>query len=250
VFVLSDLDLGMNQWMCKPFQYPAAPMDRGKVLWEKDLEELKGSWGRYLDKDGDGIPYRTVPGNKHPMSSYFLRGTGHDENARYSEEAPVWERNMDRIKKKYVTARQHVPAPILQSVKGAQAGILAFGSSEAAIQEARVLLEKDQGLKTDFMRIRAVPFTDQVRAFIETHDQTYVVELNRDGQMFSLLAVAYPDLAPKLVQVACNDGLPATAKWVRDTIVDRMGQIRPGAKPAAKPKAKKTASRKKEVRPS
>ncbi|HEY2982037.1 MAG TPA: 2-oxoacid:acceptor oxidoreductase subunit alpha, partial [Anaerolineales bacterium] len=138
VFVLSDLDMGMNQWMCKPFQYPDKPMDRGKVLWEKDLEELKGNWARYLDKDGDGIPYRTIPGNKHPTSAYFLRGTGHDENARYTEEAPIWQRNMDRIKKKYETAKKYLPAPIVHSTKGATQGIIAFGSTEAAIQEARV----------------------------------------------------------------------------------------------------------------
>ena len=106
VFVLSDLDMGMNQWMSKPFEYPDGPMQRGKVLWEKDLEELKGNWGRYLDKDGDGIPYRTVPGNKHPVSSYFTRGTGHDEQARYTEDAAVWQRMMDRLKKKYETARE------------------------------------------------------------------------------------------------------------------------------------------------
>ncbi len=116
VFVLSDLDIGMNQWMSKPFEYPDTPMDRGKILWEKDLEELKGNWGRYLDKDGDGIPYRTVPGNKHPMASYFLRGTGHDENARYTEEASVWLRNMDRLKKKYETARKFVPAPVVRNM--------------------------------------------------------------------------------------------------------------------------------------
>jgi 2-oxoglutarate ferredoxin oxidoreductase subunit alpha len=245
VFVLSDLDMGMNQWMCKPFQYPDRPMDRGKILWEKDLEELKGNWARYLDKDGDGIPYRTVPGNKHPMSSYFLRGTGHDENARYSEEAAVWERNMDRIKKKYVTARQYVPVPVLHAVKGANSGIIAFGSSEAAILEGRALLESEKNFKTDYLRLRAVPFTDEVLKFIEDHDQLFVIELNRDGQMFQLLAGAYPHLAPKLVKVACNDGLPATAKWVRDNILEHA---KAPARTAAKPAAKKTAARKKEVR--
>src|SRR5215510_8981820 len=113
VFVLSDLDMGMNQWMSKPFEYANKPMDRGKVLWEKDLEELKGNWGRYVDKDGDGIPYRTIPGNKHPMSSYFTRGTGHDEYAKYTEDSSVWLRNMDRLRKKYETARTYVPAPVL-----------------------------------------------------------------------------------------------------------------------------------------
>jgi 2-oxoglutarate/2-oxoacid ferredoxin oxidoreductase subunit alpha len=244
VFVLSDLDMGMNQWMCKPFQYPDQPMDRGKILWEKDLEELKGNWARYLDKDGDGIAYRTVPGNKHPMASYFLRGTGHDENARYTEEAPVWERNMDRIKKKYETARKYVPAPILHSAKGATAGIIAFGSTEAAIQEARTLLEAEKGMKTDYLRIRAVPFTDDVRSFIESHEQLFVVELNRDGQMHQLLTLAYPEAAMKLSSVACSDGLPATANWVRNTILEKTKS--PAGK-KAKPQTNKTASRKKEV---
>ncbi len=136
VFVLSDLDMGMNQWMSKPFQYPDQPMQRGKVLWEKDLEELKGNWGRYLDKDGDGIPYRTVPGNKHPASAYFTRGTGHDEQARYTEDADVWKRMMDRLKKKYKTARKYVPAPVLHAMDGASVGIIAFGSTEAAVLES------------------------------------------------------------------------------------------------------------------
>ncbi len=244
VFVLSDLDMGMNQWMCKPFKYPDQPMDRGKVLWEKDLEELKGNWARYLDKDGDGIPYRTVPGNTHPMGSYFLRGTGHDENARYTEEAPVWERNMDRIKKKHETAKQYVPAPVLHSTPGAKAGIIAFGSSEAAIEEARVQLETGKGVKTDYLRIRAVPFTAEVDKFVAEHDQLFVVELNRDGQMHQLLTIAYPEAATRLISVACGDGLPATADWVRDGVLARSKA--PAAK-TSKPKAKKSTTRKKEA---
>jgi 2-oxoglutarate ferredoxin oxidoreductase subunit alpha len=205
----------------------------------------QGNWARYLDQDGDGIPYRTVPGNKHPMSSYFLRGTGHDENARYSEEAPVWERNMDRIKKKYETARQFVPAPVLQSVDGAGAGIIAYGSSEAAILEARALLDSEQGLKTDFLRVRALPFTEAVRQFIEKHDRLYVVEMNRDGQMFQLLTMNYPEYAAKLVSIACNDGLPATAAWVRDSILERA-PVPAGVAGGRKPKTK--TARKKEVK--
>jgi 2-oxoglutarate ferredoxin oxidoreductase subunit alpha len=214
------------------------------VLWEKDLEHLKGNWARYLDQDGDGIAYRTVPGNKHPMSAYFLRGTGHDEQARYSEEAPIWERNMDRIKKKYDTARRYLPAPVLQSARGAAAGIIGYGSSEAAILEARAMLEADQGLKTDFLRLRAVPFADEVRQFIEQHDRLYVVELNRDGQMYQLLSMSYPASAGKLVSVACGDGLPATGKWVRDSILERAEA--PRRTPAAR-KPRKQAPRKKEV---
>src|SRR5512146_2564489 len=162
VFVLSDLDMGMNQWMSKPFQYPDTPMQRGKVLWEKDIEELKGSWGRYLDKDGDGIPYRTVPGNRHPMSSYFARGTGHDEHARYTEDSSMWVKNMERLKKKYETARKYVPTPVQYIKPGATVGVMGFGSTEAAILEAVHHLEAHQSIQADFLRVRALPFTQEV----------------------------------------------------------------------------------------
>jgi 2-oxoglutarate ferredoxin oxidoreductase subunit alpha len=219
VFVLSDLDMGMNQWMSKPFQYPDTPMDRGKILLEKDIEELKGNWGRYLDKDGDGISYRTFPGNKHPMSSYFTRGTGHDEYAKYSEEASVWLRNMDRLKRKHDTAREYVPAPILHSTKGATIGIISFGSTEAAITEAMQQLVTEHGIKADFLRLRAVPFTKEVTEFVNKYDQVFVVEMNRDGQMNQLLIIDYPQLAPKFKSVAYGDGMPASAKWVREGIL-------------------------------
>jgi 2-oxoglutarate/2-oxoacid ferredoxin oxidoreductase subunit alpha len=219
VFVLSDLDMGMNQWMSKPFEYPDGPMRRGKVLWEKDLEALKGNWGRYLDKDHDGIPYRTVPGNRHPASSYFTRGTGHDEQARYSEEADVWQRMMDRLKQKYQTARQFVPHPIAHFMPGANVGILAFGSTEYAILEAQHQLAVEHQLPTDFLRIRALPFTDEVTAFIEKHQEIFVVEMNRDGQMCQILTVQYPQFAPRFKSVAVGDGLPASAKWVREGIL-------------------------------
>ena len=219
VFVLSDLDMGMNQWMSKSFEYPDTPMRRGKVLWEKDLEELKGSWGRYLDKDDDGIPYRTLPGNKHPASAYFTRGTGHDEQARYSEEASVWLRMMERLKKKYQTARKYVPAPVLHNVNGAQVGILAFGSSEAAVLEAQHQLAAEYDLPADFMRVRALPFTDEVTAFVDKYEEIFVVEMNRDGQMRQLLTVEYPQYATKFKSVAFGDGLPASAKWVREGIL-------------------------------
>jgi len=225
VFVLSDLDMGMNQWMSKPFDYPDVPMDRGKILWEEDLNELKGSWGRYLDLDGDGIPYRTVPGNSHPLSAHLLRGTGHDEHARYTEEAPVWVRNMERLKQKYETARQYVPKPIVHHTPGVHVGVVAYGSTEAAIEEARYQLEKEQGLQSDFMRVRAVPFTPEVDEFIRTHDRVYVVDLNRDGQMHQLLTLAYPEAATKLISIASNDGLPATARWVRESILEKHKSV-------------------------
>ena len=202
VFVLCDLDMGMNQWMSKPFEYPDTPMDRGKVLWEKDLEELKGNWGRYLDKDGDGIPYRTFPGNKHPLSSYFTRGTGHDEYAKYTEDANTFHRNMDRLKKKYVTAKQYVPKPVVHSTKGATIGIMAYGSTESAINEARAQLERDHGIKTDFMRVRALPFSPEVDEFVKKYDQIFVVEMNRDGQLHQLLSLAYPAVGEQ-PQICC-----------------------------------------------
>ena len=214
VFVLSDLDFGMNQWMTEPFKYPDAPMDRGKVLWEEGLSKFDGQWGRYLDKDDDGIPYRTLPGNRHPASSYFTRGTGHDPFARYTEESIPWENNMARLKKKYVTAKQYVPKPVIDTVEGATTGIIAFGSTDAAVKEARILLEKEKGLKTDYLRLRAIPFTDEVRAFVDAHDKIYVVEMNRDGQLYQQLIIAMPELATKLVSACFGDGMPAAARRV------------------------------------
>jgi 2-oxoglutarate/2-oxoacid ferredoxin oxidoreductase subunit alpha len=221
VFVLSDLDIGMNQWMSKPFEYPTTPMNRGKVLWEKDLEELRGNWARYLDKDDDGVPYRTVPGNKHPAGAYFTRGTGHDEQARYTEEAPVFLRNMERLKKKYETARSYVPAPVMYTTQGATVGIIGFGSTEAAILEAKHQLEMEHGIHADFMRIRALPFTQEVSDFVAKYDQIFVVEMNRDGQMNQILTIEYPQRAPYFKSVAYGDGMPASARWVREGILAR-----------------------------
>ncbi len=227
VFVLSDLDMGMNQWMSRPFEYPDKPMDRGKVLWEKDLEELKGNWGRYVDKDGDGIPYRTIPGNKHPLSSYFTRGTGHDEQARYTEDNVVFQRNMERLKKKFVTAKEYLPKSVTHMTEGAKIGVIGYGSTEAAINEARVQLEKEHGIKTSFMRVRATPFTHDVDDFVHAHEVIYVVEMNRDGQLHKLLTLAYPEAAMNLKSVAFGDGMPASAKWVREGILAKANGAHP-----------------------
>jgi 2-oxoglutarate ferredoxin oxidoreductase subunit alpha len=219
VLVLSDLDFGMNQWMTEPFQYPDTTMDRGKVLWEEDMTKFNGNWGRYRDLDGDGIPWRTIPGNTNPASAYFARGTGHDEYARYTEEAPAWAAMMDRLAKKYQTAKQYVPGPIVEGDGGAEVGIIAFGSTQSAIQEARFKLERNHGVKSEFLRMRAVPFADSVREFIQRHERVYVVELNRDGQLHQLLTIEYPEFATRLCSIAFNDGLPPTAKWVRESIL-------------------------------
>ncbi len=217
VFVLSDLDFGMNPWMAKPFEYPEQPMDRGKVLWEDDLERLNGKWARYCDLDGDGIPYRTVPGNRHPAAAYFARGTGHDETARYSEDFDTWRELMDRLARKYQTACQYVPVPVQDSMAGAQIGIIAYGSTDPAIHEARHQLA-EQGILTDYLRLRAIPFVPEVRDFIAQHQRVYVIEMNRDGQLCQLLKIEYPGMATRLTSFAFTDGLPMTAQQVRQAI--------------------------------
>ncbi len=220
VFVLSDLDFGMNQWMTRPFEYPDKPMDRGKVLWEEDLENMNGDWARYKDVDGDGIPYRTVPGNRHQSASYFARGTGHDENARYSEDFENWNELLGRLKRKFELARTLVPEPVIDEMPDAKIGIIAFGSTEPAIEEARTQL-LESGIKTDYLRVRAVPFTTQVSEFIKDHPRIYVIEMNRDGQLHQLLSLDYPEYTPRLVSLAHTDGLPLTARRVKEAILDK-----------------------------
>jgi len=221
VIVLSDLDLGMNEWMTRKFEYPDLPMDRGKVLWENDLEKMlrirNGDWGRYLDIDDDGIPYRTIPGNMHPKSAYLARGTGHDEYAQYSEDNVTWEKGQKRLEKKYHTAKKFVPRPVIQTGPAAAFGIIAYGSTDQAILEARDLLLAD-GVSTDYCRIRALPFTSEIKRFIEENSKIFVVESNRDGQMFQLLQMTYPGLAEKLVRICHSDGLPLTARWICESI--------------------------------
>jgi 2-oxoglutarate ferredoxin oxidoreductase subunit alpha len=217
VFVMSDLDLGMNTWMTKPFEYPENPMDRGKILWEDDLKKLTEKWKRYKDVDGDGIAYRTAPGNKHPQSAWFARGTGHNEDAKYSEKSEDWVGNLDRLKRKFETAKKYVPEPVLVTMSGAEVGIISYGSTDEAVLEARDALAKD-GLKTDYLRLRAVPFTDSVREFAAKYKKVYVVEMNRDGQMHKLLQLEYPEMATKLHSLTNYDGLPLSARWVIDAV--------------------------------
>lgn len=221
VMVLIDLDLGMNNWMCRPFQYPEQPMDRGKVLWEKDLEafikEHEGKWGRYWDVDGDGIPYRTLPGNTHPEAAYFARGTGHNDFARYSEEPDVWEKTMDRLKMKLEKAANALPEPICSGGGKAAIGLVSFGSNDPAVEEAQDLFQQ-KSIQTDYLRIRALPLHPDIEQFIESHEKVYVIENNRDSQMWQILAAVYPQLAGKLIKVAHCDGLSLTAKWIVTTI--------------------------------
>jgi 2-oxoglutarate ferredoxin oxidoreductase subunit alpha len=219
VIVMSDLDLGMNQWITKKFEYPETPLDRGKVLNEEELEKkIQEGWGRYKDMDGDGIPYRTIPGNMHKRAAYFARGTGHDEYARYSEDATTWERGLQRLKRKFETAKNYIPKPEIFTTEGAKIGIIACGSADPAVVEARDILN-EMGVKCDYLRVRAVPFHDEVHQFVKEHDRVYVVELNRDGQLKQLLTLAMPELAVHLRSAAFIDGLPLSARWIKDEIL-------------------------------
>lgn len=222
VIVLSDLDLGMNQWMTRKFEYPDSPMDRGKILWEDDLEKLlkerSGDWGRYLDIDGDGIPYRTVIGNVHPKGAFFSRGTGHDEYAKYSEDNITWEKGLKRLGKKYQTARHFVPKPVISFEKNAGINILSFGSTDPAVKEA-IDQFHEKGINVNYCRVRSIPFTDEVKEFLNTNEPVYVVEINRDGQMCQLLQMTYPEFASNLKKVCHIDGLALTANWIVENIL-------------------------------
>jgi 2-oxoglutarate ferredoxin oxidoreductase subunit alpha len=218
VLVLSDLDLGMNNWMSERFDYPEGPLQRGKVLSAEEIEE-KG-FARYKDVDGDGIAYRTLPGNENPLSAYFARGTGHNEHAVYSERPEDWTSNMDRLLRKYETARTMVPEPVLDEEQDANVGIIAFGSTRPAIEEARDRL-REQGMNTSFLRLRALPINDEVRAFVERHERVYVIEMNRDGQMHKILQLEMPDIATKLVSLAHLDGMPLTARWIIENLQEQ-----------------------------
>src|SRR5438874_3616098 len=225
VFVLSDLDLGMNAWMTEPFDYPDQPMDRGKVLSKEDLDRLGGQWARFKDVDGDGIPYRTLPGNEHPNSAYFTRGTGHNTAAVYSERPDDWEQNLIRLEKKHETARTLVPKAVVDNRKradgqGSEIGIIAYGSTHDAINEARDQL-RAQRIETDFCRVRALPFEDTLREFIDAHKRLYVVELSMEAQLRSLIQLYAPDRATDLYSVAHLDGLPLTASYVRNGILEQ-----------------------------
>ena len=219
VFVLSDLDLGMNQWMARPFRYPDRPMDRGKVLPAEELQR-RGGFARYADVDGDGIGWRTLPGTAHPRAAYFTRGSGHDESAAYSERPGDYRRNLERLARKVDGARALLPAPVEERVPGARVGLLAFGSSDPAVRESRAELAADHGLETGYLRVRAWPFSRTVAAFVAAHERIWVVEQNRDGQLAALLRLDLPGhLAARIHSVAWSDGLPLDARSVTEAVL-------------------------------
>ncbi|HEY4027912.1 MAG TPA: 2-oxoacid:acceptor oxidoreductase subunit alpha [Candidatus Dormibacteraeota bacterium] len=220
VFVLSDLDLGMNLWMTPTFQYPERPFDRGKVLDAGDLARLEGQWGRYRDVDQDGVAYRTLPGTDHPAAGYFTRGSGHDEDARYTEEAEAYARNMDRLARKFETARSAVPAPVVDESAHSTIGLIAFGTTHHAVVEARDLLS-ERGLPVDYLRVRALPLSSSITEFVRDHERVYVIEQNRDGQMYDLLRLELPaELAGRLRSIRHYDGRPIPAESITRPLLE------------------------------
>ena len=225
VFVISDLDLGMNSWLSEPFDYPDQPINRGKVLNAEELQAFideHGKWGRYLDVDGDGIPYRTVPGTDHPFAGYFTRGTGHDEMATYSERSDDWMENMKRLRLKMDTARAMLPQPIIDDGTDADIGIITFGTNDEAIREARDWLTND-GIKTNYLRVRALPLAASVSAFIDAHKSVFVIENNFDGQLTQLIRLEHPENISHVRPLTLGDGLPMTPSWIYDNLKEQEG---------------------------
>ena len=221
VFVMLDLDLGMNHWMADAFPYPEKPINRGKMLTPDALKAI-GEWGRYKDVDGDGVPYRTVPGDGMP--AYFARGSGHNGMAEYSERANDYVDNMDRLALKYESARKALPQPVVDNVPGARIGLVDCGTSHWAVSECRVQLLEEADLKTSYLRLRAFPFTEELGAFIDAHDRVYVVEQNRDAQLLQLMRLEFsPQRIGKLRSVLHYDGLPIDARSVSDELLAQEG---------------------------
>lgn len=219
IFVLSDLDLGMNNWMSDPFVYPERPYRRGKVLSKERLDELGGKWGRYLDVDDDGIPFRTLPGTEHGMASYFTRGSGHDAYARYSEKPEDYKAAVDRLMKKYETAKQYVPKPVIDLRPAAKLGFIAYGTTDWPLQESRHQLRSERGVETSYFRLRALPFTEDLREFVRSHERVYVVEQNRDGQMGDLIKLEVGDDQHKIRKILHYTGLPCDARSITNALL-------------------------------
>jgi len=221
VFVMMDLDLGMNNWMSDGFKYPEQPIDRGKLLTADVLARL-GAWGRYQDVDGDGIPYRTIPGDGMPV--YFARGSGHNAKGQYSERPDDYVDNMERLARKFETARQWVPKPEVEAVPGAKIGIIGYGTSHWAILESRDQLREEMDLNTSYLRVRAYPFTDELVSFVKNHDRLYVIEQNRDAQLLQLMKLELsPELTKKLRSVRHYNGLPIDARSITDDVLSQEG---------------------------
>jgi 2-oxoglutarate/2-oxoacid ferredoxin oxidoreductase subunit alpha len=224
VFVMTDLDLGMNNWMADPFQYPGTPLKRGKVLDAEDLEKL-GGFERYKDVDGDGVGYRTLPGTNHPAASYFTRGSGHNEKAQYTEREDDYINNMDRLAHKFEVMRKHVPAPDVRLADGAKIGLVAIGTSDYAVRESCDQLKNEYDIPAGYLRLKAYPFTDELKDFVRKHDRVYVVDQNRDAQLLGLMRLEFEaELIAKLRSLRYYGGLPLDARTVTDEVIRQEGK--------------------------
>jgi 2-oxoglutarate ferredoxin oxidoreductase subunit alpha len=230
VFVMMDLDLGMNLWSSDPLKLEKEPFDRGKLLTADQIEQMEKQgkkYRRYFDADGDGIPYRTIPGNLHRKAAYFTRGSGHDSDARYSEDEHDYKDSLDRLRRKLETARKAVPKPVVEISDGVKTGVISFGSSYEPVREARDRL-RAAGLKTNHLLLRALPLTEEVKAFLEAHEVIYLVEQNRDGQMAAIIKEEWPELGVRIASVLIYDGLPATPKEIVEQIGDHRAKSKTG----------------------
>ncbi|MGC2480233.1 MAG: 2-oxoacid:acceptor oxidoreductase subunit alpha, partial [Candidatus Sulfotelmatobacter sp.] len=208
VFVLTDLDLGMNNWMADPFVYPDKPLDRGKVLTAEDLNRL-GGFARYRDVDGDAIGWRTLPGTAHPKAAYFTRGSGHNDTAAYTEKPDEYQAVMDRLTRKFENARKLVPAPVVVKDGTSKIGMIAYGTTDFALGESLDQIKKEYGADVDYLRIRAYPFAHEIHDFVASHERVYVVEQDRDAQLASLLKLDLPaEQVVKLRSILHYNGLP------------------------------------------
>jgi 2-oxoglutarate ferredoxin oxidoreductase subunit alpha len=223
VFVLSDLDLGMNNWMSDKFEYPQTPLDRGKVLTAEDLERL-GGFARYRDVDGDAIGWRTLPGTRHPRAGYFTRGTGHNDAAVYSEKPEDYVAGMERLARKFENARKLVPAPVTVKNGTSKIGFLAYGTTDFALRESLDQIKKEYGQEVDYMRIRAYPFAHEIHDFVASHERVYVVEQDRDAQLASLLKLDLPaEQVMKLRSILHFNGLPVDARTITEEFATKEG---------------------------
>jgi 2-oxoglutarate ferredoxin oxidoreductase subunit alpha len=223
VFVLSDLDLGMNNWMSDAFDYPSTPLDRGKVLTAADIERL-GGFARYRDVDGDAIGWRTLPGTPHPKAAYFTRGSGHNDEAGYTERPDEYAALIDRLARKFENARKLVPGPVSVKDGTSKVAFLAFGTTDFALRESLDQIKKEHGLDVDYMRIRAFPFAHEIHDFVASHDRVYVVEQNRDAQLASLLKLDLPsNQVTKLRSILHYNGLPVDARSITEEFATKEG---------------------------
>jgi 2-oxoglutarate ferredoxin oxidoreductase subunit alpha len=224
VFIMTDLDLGMNNWMADPFEYPEKPIRRGKVLTAEDLDRL-GGFARYKDVDGDGVGYRTLPGTNHPAAAYFTRGSGHNEQALYTEREDDYRNNMDRLARKFEAMRSQMPAPMERVNENARIGFVAVGTSDYAVRESCDQLKSEYGVDASYLRLRAYPFSSQLADFVRRHERVYVVDQNRDAQLLSLMRLELDaGLIAKLRSVRYYGGLPLDARTVTDEVIRQEGK--------------------------